>query len=110
VAEVDGRVVGNIVVGQLDNPRMSNSGRLGMAVHRDYWGQGVGSRLMQAMVDLADNWLNMRRIELGVHPDNAAAIRLYQKFGFEKEGRRRLYNYGDGRWADADFMARLRPF
>jgi putative acetyltransferase len=109
VAEVDGRVVGNIVVGRSDNPRMSHSGRLGMAVHRDYWGQGVGSCLMQAMINLADNWLNMRRIELGVHPDNAAAIHLYEKFGFEMEGRQRLYNYGDGRWADAYFMARLRP-
>jgi putative acetyltransferase len=108
VAEVDGRVVGNLSLSRLDNPRTSHNGWLGMAVHAEYWGLGIGSRLMAAMLELADNWLNMPRINLEVHPDNSAAIRLYEKFDFVKEGRRRLYSFGDGRWADADFMARLQ--
>jgi putative acetyltransferase len=107
VAEVDGRVVGNINLSQSDNPRMVHSAWFGMAVHPDYWGLRVGNRLLEAMLDLADNWLNLRRVALEVHPDNAAAIHLYQKFGFEMEGKRRMYSYGDGRWADAYFMARL---
>lgn len=110
VAEVDGRIVGNITLHRSDNPRTYHSGGFGMAVHPDYWGMGVGKRLLGAMVDLADNWLNLQRIELEVYPHNTTAIRLYEKLGFVIEGRRRLYSYGDGRWNDAYFMARLRPF
>lgn len=110
VAEVDGRIVGNINLHRSDNPRAYHSGGFGMAVHPDYWGQGVGSRLLRAMVELADNWLNLQRIELEVYPHNITAIQLYEKLGFMIEGRRRLYGFGDGRWNDAYFMARLRPF
>jgi putative acetyltransferase len=62
------------------------------------------------MLELADNWLNLHRVWLEVYTDNPTAIRLYEKYGFELEGTRRMYSYGDGRWADAYFMARLRPF
>ncbi len=41
-------------------------------------------------MDLADNWLNLQRLELTVYSDNAAAIALYRKFGFEQEGCHRL--------------------
>jgi hypothetical protein len=42
-----------------------------------------------ALVDAADNWLNVRRIELTVHVDNEPGIRLYKKFCFEAEGTHR---------------------
>jgi putative acetyltransferase len=79
-----------------------------MSVHPDYWNRGVGSTLLATIVDLADNWLNLERLELQVNADNPAAIHLYQKFGFATEGTRRFHTYGDGRWADSHFMARLR--
>lgn len=110
VALVAGQVVGDIHLRRSDNPRMAHSAGFGLSVHPDFWGQGVGSRLMEAMLDLADQWLNLRRVWLEVYTDNPTAIRLYEKYGFEKEGTRRLFGYGGGRWTDADFMARLRPF
>jgi putative acetyltransferase len=110
VAEADGRVVGDINFFIAENPRLSHSAGFGISVHPDYWGRGVGGRLMEAMLDLADNWLNLRRVWLEVYTDNLPAVYLYEKYGFEIEGTRRLYSYGDGRWADAYFMARLRPF
>ncbi len=58
-----------------------------MSVHDDFQNRGVGSALMAAMIELADNWLGLRRIELEVYADNAAAIHLYEKFGFVIEGR-----------------------
>ena len=45
-----------------------------MAVRDDWQGRGVGTALMEAALDLADNWLNLTRIELEVYTDNAAAI------------------------------------
>jgi L-phenylalanine/L-methionine N-acetyltransferase len=64
--------------------------------------------LMDAMIDLADNWLNLRRIELTVYADNEPAVRLYQKFGFEVEGTLRNYAFRDGQLIDALSMARVR--
>ena len=71
-------------------------------------GRGVGNALLEAILDLADNWLNLKRVELDVHVDNPAAIHLYKKFGFEIEGRRRFHTYGEGGWIDSYFMGRVR--
>ena len=63
-------------------PRRRHVGQIGMGVRDDWQGKGVGSALMQAMIDLADKWLNLSRLELEVYTDNEAAIHLYKKFGF----------------------------
>ena len=85
VAEVDGRVVGNLGL-HVEQGRRRDVGSIGMSVHDAYHGRGVGTALMQAMVELADRWLMVRRIELTVYTDNAAAVHLYEKFGFVIEG------------------------
>lgn len=108
VATVDGRPVGSTTLNQRQNPRLAHSATLGLMVHPDYWGQGIGKRLMSAILDLADNWLNLKRVELGVYTDNEAAIHLYRKFGFAEEGIKRAAAFGDGAWMDELMMARLR--
>ncbi|WP_282373566.1 GNAT family N-acetyltransferase, partial [Pseudomonas sp. PS02290] len=71
-------------------------------------GKGVGSRLMAAVLEVADNWMNLHRVELTVFADNEAALALYRKFGFETEGRLRDYAIRDGVLVDAISMARLK--
>ncbi|MEO8084196.1 MAG: GNAT family N-acetyltransferase, partial [Ardenticatenales bacterium] len=79
VACIDGEVVGNLGLHTFPNhPRRRHVGQIGMAVRDDWQGRGVGTALMAAAIDLADNWLNLGRIELDVYTDNAAAIRLYE--------------------------------
>lgn len=111
VAEVDGEVVGNLTLHavQSSSPRRRHAGALGMAVRDDWHGRGVGTALMRACVDLADNWLNLHRLELDVFVDNEPAIRLYKKFGFITEGRLVDYAFRDGQYADVFIMGRLRP-
>jgi putative acetyltransferase len=102
------------VVGQLGlhtwpkRARRRHAGSLGMAVRADWQGQGVGTRLMEAAVDLADKWLNLRRLELEVYVDNAPAIRLYEKFGFKIEGAMVDYAFRDGEYIDTHVMGRIR--
>ena len=79
-----------------------------MAVRDDWQGKGVGTALMEAALDLADNWLNLTRIELEVYIDNTAGIALYKKFGFEIEGTHRGYAFREGRYVDAYSMARVK--
>ena len=80
-----------------------------MSVHDEWQGKGIGKSLMDAGLDLADNWLNLTRLELEVYTDNEPAIRLYERFGFEREGRLRQHAFRDGRYVDSYMMARLRP-
>lgn len=107
VAEVDGRVVGHGGL-TLYARRRAHAGSIGMGVDQACHGQGVGTALLAALIDLADNWYNLRRIELEVYTDNEPAVRLYKRFGFVIEGTHRSYAYRDGAWADAYTMARLR--
>jgi putative acetyltransferase len=109
VACVAGEVVGNLGLGTTTRPRRRHVGDIGMAVRDDWQGRGVGTALMRAAVDLADNWLNLTRLELTVYTDNAPAIALYTKFGFVVEGTHRAFAFRDGQYVDAHSMARLRP-
>jgi putative acetyltransferase len=101
-------VVGSLSIEALQRFRRRHVGVIGMSVHKDWRGRGVGSALMAAAVQLAENWLGLTRLELTVYTDNAAAIALYRKFGFVIEGTMRGYALRDGRYVDSRAMARVR--
>jgi putative acetyltransferase len=109
VAERGGEVVGNAGVHPPQHIRRRHTAGIGMAVAKQAQGQGVGTALMAAIVDWADNWALLLRLELTVYTDNAAAIALYRKFGFEHEGTHRAFAIRDGAFVDALAMARLHP-
>jgi L-phenylalanine/L-methionine N-acetyltransferase len=108
VAVLDGRIIGSAGIQQYKG-RRRHTGEVGMSVHDDFHRRGIGSALTAALVDVADNWLDLKRLELTVYVDNEPAIRLYQKFGFEVEGTRRRDAFRDGKYVDSFSMARLRP-
>ena len=106
--------VGVEVVGQLglyaaSHPRRRHVGDIGMGVRDDWQGRGVGTALLGAAIDLADRWLQLRRLELQVYADNTAGIALYARHGFIEEGRHRDFAFRDGAFVDALSLARLRP-
>ena len=107
VAVLDGHIVGTAGFVQ-GKGRRSHVGDLFMSVHDDHCGRGIGSALTAALIDVADNWLNLKRLELTVYVDNEPAIRLYKKFGFEVEGTRRADAFRDGKFVDCLMMARVR--
>ncbi len=108
VAVIEGKVIGAAGLEPAANARRAHTGSIGMAVHDAYAGRGAGTALMAALVDQADRWLNLRRIELTVWADNTRAVALYERFGFEREGLLRAYAWRDGAYVDALTMARLR--
>lgn len=108
VAEVKGEVVGNAGLHCAGRARRKHAGSIGMSVRDDWQGRGVGTALLAA-ARIADNWLGYRRLELTVYVDNATAVALYRKFGFEIEGTHREYALRNGVFVDAYAMARLRP-
>jgi len=109
VAEVDGKVVGLAGIFRGRRPRVLHLGDLGISVHEAYQGKGVGRALMAALLDAADNWLNLVRVELEVYADNERAIKLYESFGFQHEGRKRMHAFRGGQYVDSLVMGRIRP-
>lgn len=109
VAMLEDDLVGTISLHTYpQQPRRRHASRLGMAVRDDHQGQGVGTALMQAAIELAECWMNLTRLELEVFTDNEPAIRLYKKFDFVVEGTLRQFAFRDGQFVDAYAMARLR--
>lgn len=86
--------------------RQRHSAILGLMVHGDFQGKGVGTKLMETLVDLADNWLLLKRLELTVYTDNLFAIKLYENFGFVKEGTMKYAVVRRGELTDSLMMAR----
>ena len=107
VAVVQERPVGHAGLTLAPNPRRRHVGSIGMAVHDDFAGRGLGDALMRALLELADNWLALRRVELTVFVDNERAIRLYERHGFVREGVLKDYAFRAGRYEDAFSMARF---
>jgi putative acetyltransferase len=91
------------------NHRLRHSAGIGIMVHFDYQNNGVGTALMKALMDIADNWLMLVRVELTVFEDNKKAIYLYEKFGFVKEGIKRLGGIRAGKYVNELLMARINP-
>ena len=106
VACIDDVVMGHLVLSVEPNPRRSHVATFGMSVCMKHRNLGVASALMAAMTDLCDNWLRIERIELTVFVDNAPALAVYRKFGFEIEGTGKNYALRNGQYVDAYYMAR----
>ncbi|MDC7703608.1 GNAT family N-acetyltransferase [Vogesella indigofera] len=89
-------------------PRRRHTALLFLMVRDDWQGKGVGGALLSAVLDYADNWLDLKRIELDAVHDNHGAIALYERYGFVHEGVARGFNLREGVYEDAVLMARLR--
>jgi len=108
-AVVEGQVVGMLGLHREARHRRSHAASLGMAVHDAFAGRGVGGALVAAAVETADRWWNLHRLELEVYADNARAIALYERFGFQREGLMRDHAFRDGAYVDSLVMGRIRP-
>lgn len=104
--------IGDTLVGAAEltpfKGRRAHAASLGLGVHDAWHRRGIGRALMAELIDLADNWLGLRRLELHVFTDNHAALALYRKFGFEIEAHQRGAALRRGVLIDCYFMARLR--
>lgn len=109
VAEVEGKVVGMASLFWSSRPRNRHVGSLGIMVHDAFQGQGIGKALFGELVDAADRWFGLLRLELGVYADNQRGIKLYESYGFVVEGRKRMDAFRDGQYVDTLMMGRIRP-
>lgn len=107
VAIINDQVVGHAGFTQ-GAARRSHTASLGMGVHDAYHRRGIGRALLGELVAIADDWMNLKRLELTVYTDNPGAIALYESFGFEREGLHRAFAFRAGSFVDVYAMARIR--
>ena len=100
------RVIGHLGISREEHPVTRHVASLGMFVHPEWRGRGVGTALMRAALDWAGQH-GVEKLALSVYPGNDAAMGLYRKFGFVEEGRlsghsKKATGYRDeivmGRW------------
>jgi RimJ/RimL family protein N-acetyltransferase len=86
VAEAEGKIVGNLNFSGGPRPRIAHTGEFGVSVLKEYWGQGIGTKLITYLTDWAKQSGAVRKINLRARHDNYTAIELYKKLGFVEEG------------------------
>lgn len=105
VATIDGEHVGNCSLMSVGAcKRYRHRCEVAIALYRKFWGAGIGEIMLRALLDAAKQ-IGYEQAELQVVSDNAGAIALYKKLGFEKYGSfPNNMKYSDGTYAAADWM------
>jgi RimJ/RimL family protein N-acetyltransferase len=103
----EGKIIGNLSYMGGNRPRTKHMGDLGMTVLKSYWRQGIGSALLEYLIEWSKNNPIIRKINLQVKVDNKNAIKLYEKFNFKNEGRIERFFLINGEFFDVYSMGLL---
>ena len=105
VATIDGEHAGNCSLMSIGScKRLQHRCEVAIALYQKFCGAGIGEIMLRTLLDAAKQ-LGYEQAELEVVSDNAGAIALYKKLGFEKYGTLpHNMKYRDGSYADADWM------
>ena len=82
VATLDSRLIGVSTV-QASTDFSAAQGEVGVAVLKEFWGMGLGTALIEEVLDWARNYSSLERLVLTVQLRNVRAVKLYQHLGFE---------------------------
>ena len=104
VAEDDGAIVGRLSVARDPHTASRHVADLGLMVAASHRRRGVGRALLEQAVAWARD-SGVLKLELHVFPWNEPALKLYEQFGFEREGLRKAHYRRDGEYVDAILMA-----
>ncbi|MGN7408712.1 GNAT family N-acetyltransferase [Sporosarcina sp. SAFN-010] len=94
----NGRVIGSC--GFLNMQPKHSRTEIGYELSKEYWGKGIASEALEAVVKYGFQHLQLERIEALIEPANFASLKLLEKKGFEKEGLLRHYEFTCGKFDD----------
>jgi L-phenylalanine/L-methionine N-acetyltransferase len=106
VAEDDGRVVGRLSLSRDPHPASRHVADVGLMVAAGNRRRGIGTSLLTEAVEWGRR-SGITKLELHVFPWNEPALRLYESFGFEREGYRKQHYEREDGFVDAILMAYL---
>lgn len=106
VAAVNHQIVGLLDFSNGHRRRIAHTGEFGMSVAKNFRQRGVGTFLLQGLIQWARSTGQIEKINLSVHGDNQGALGLYKKLGFQVEGvRKKELKYSSERYVDSIQMA-----
>ena len=109
LAILDGNIIGQLDFAGGLHEKRRHAGVVSTSVHRDYRGQGIGTRLLEGLFEWASSNPHITRVELEVLSNNQQAQDLYSRLGFIIEGIKRSAVIVDGQPVDSVAMARFFP-
>lgn len=101
---IDNNIISVSQVSASSRKRIAHNSELSISVKKEFWGMGVGSAAMEALIDFANNHEIIKTISLGVKGSNKKAKHLYEKFGFQEVGIHRNFFNIDGNYDDEILM------
>jgi RimJ/RimL family protein N-acetyltransferase len=104
VGIIDTTIVAALSFSAGKRSRKRHCGEFGMTVRKERWGLGIGSLMLDTLIDWAYSSGIVKKIDLRVRTDNERAIALYQRTGFVIEGTIRKGIFLDGRYYDSYWM------
>jgi len=106
VAFCDDELIGSIGFRSSHLKRITHRGSLGMSVRKDFNDLGLGSLMMEYIIETAKH-MGKNKLELEVRSDNLSAIHLYEKYEFELEGTIKSGFYIEKKYIDLLFMGKF---
>lgn len=101
---IDDTIVATLIFSAGRRPRVRHSGECSMSVRKRHWGLGIGSLMLDTLIDWARHTQIVKKINLRVRTDNQRAILLYERKGFAKEGTIRKAIFLGGKYFDHHWM------
>ena len=108
LAFLNDELVGVVNITADQRPRVRQIGDVFLGIKKAYWGNGLGSILMEEAIEWAQSSGSIRRLQLTVQKRNTAAVHLYEKMGFIIEGLQERGAYIEGgEFLDVYLMGQL---
>ena len=104
VAKVNGYIVGAATLSAYQRARLAHRAEISLSVRKSMWGHHIGTRLLEEIIHFARETAQLEILSLEVRCDNARAISLYRKYGFESIGRFNGFMKIEGRYIDLELM------
>ena len=101
---IDNQIVSVSQVSAPNRKRIAHNSELAISVKKEYWSMGIGTAVMEVLINFAKNHETIKTISLGVKASNKKAQHLYEKLGFEKVGVHRNFFNIDGNYDDEILM------
>jgi RimJ/RimL family protein N-acetyltransferase len=107
VAQVDEKIVGMAHLARGRLKKIRHIGFLGISILRGFRGIGIGTAMMNYMLEWAEKQGELEKVSLTVFSTNKAAINLYRRFGFKVEGTSKKHYKIEGRYIDEITMGKF---
>jgi RimJ/RimL family protein N-acetyltransferase len=107
VAEHSGKIIGNIDLTIHHRSMLNHTGYVGMGIHENWQNQGIGTMLMDKVIEWSDRHAEIEILWLQVFGTNEKGIKIYKKMGFVEDGRQKNFlKNNKGEYIDNVIMTR----